>query len=188
LGGEALRAQRKPREPLPVAAFAARVAAPDLADRPRAAARSATRILVMKRCDTRVREAFALHVPRPIGRVRQRPLAGSGARLVRRDPAGLVRRGETRVVVERADLPRAAFLRVLDEIDALRPHRGAAVLAEHHERTPAALRRLAAGIEVHDRLDAHVVVEPAVAEPGLAHLAAADVEVQMTRDAFLADV
>src|SRR5690606_40698585 len=55
--------------------------------------------------------------------------------------------GETGVVVERADFPDAAFLRVLEKVDPLRPDRGAAVVAEHRERPPAALRRLAAGIE-----------------------------------------
>ena len=103
------------------------------------------------------------------------------------NPACRIRRAEPRVVVELRDLPDAVDLGVLHLVHAFGPGGAAAEAAEVGERAPAPLRGLPAGIQVHHRLDVHVVVEPVVAEPHLTHLHVADIEVEMLADAFLAD-
>ncbi len=117
----------------------------------------------------------------------RRGCRGSGSWRRRRRPARLVGGAEVRVVIQLADFPDAVFLGVLHLVHALRPGRPAAGAAEHGKCAPAPLRGHAAGIDVHHRLDVHVVVEAAVAQTDIADLVAADVQVQVFTNALLAD-
>src|SRR6185312_14928426 len=117
-------------------------------------------------------KSVALHLALAIRRMRQlAPPRGTGARGLWGNPTGLIRCAETGVVVERVDLPHAVILLIADLVDALGPRRTAAVAAEHRQCAPASLGALAARIQVNDRLDLHVIVEPPIAEPDVAHLA-----------------
>jgi hypothetical protein len=73
------------------------------------------------------------------------------------------------------DFPDAPLFPVSKLVDALGPYRVASVATEHGERPPTAFGRLTARIEMHDRLDIHVVVQTAVAQAHLAELHSAHV-------------
>src|SRR5262249_1025209 len=119
------------------------------------------RILVVERRDTCLGKAIALHVALAVGGMRKfAPPDGRRARRdrriaagrTRRDrarcstwrrtldgarPARLIGRAEARVVIQRANLPHAVLFDVGHLVDALRPHRSAAEIAEHRKGAPA---------------------------------------------------
>ena len=151
----------------------------------------------MKRRQAGGREAFAGHVPFDIGGMGQLPLgAGDGCfdvpRRCRRcqdAPAGGIGCAKPRVIIELGDFPDAVLLGVLHLVHAFCPGAGGrAVATEIGKGTPTALGRLAARVQVHHGLDVHVVVEPVVAQPHFTHLYVADIAIEVSADAGLADV
>ncbi len=143
----------------------------------------------MKRRYTSRRKSIAVHLPLPIRRIRKHSPGGAarGSRRLRSNPTRLVRRAEARVVIQSLNLPDAAVLPITDLINALSPQGVTAVAADHRQRAPAALRRAATGPEMNHRLNVHVVVQPSRPQAELAHLDGADVQIQVSTNAFPAD-
>src|SRR5690606_9632939 len=73
-------------------------------------------------------------------------------------------------VLEGLDLPHAGVLHVAHVVDTFGPVAVAtAVTPEHRERAPASLRRLPAGLKMHNRLHVDVVVEASVTKTDFTH-------------------
>ena len=119
---------------------------------------------------------------------RWRSARRGGRRRSGRYPTRRIRRAKAGVVVELRDLPDAVFLAIAHLVDAFGPGCTSGKAAEGRERAPAPTRTLSVRVQVHDGLDAHVVVEASVPEPHLPHRHIADVAIQVFPDALLADV
>ncbi len=144
-------------------------------------------VVERRRAGGRIARAGDALGPGPVRRMRQRrpPAPGrTSVRGARLSPAVGIGGAEAGEVVELGDLPDPALLDVAHLVDATGPARRTSVAADQAQHAPTPMCGLAAGIEMHHRLQDHMLIEPSVAEPDLAP---AEVLDQVQPDARLSD-